>query len=46
VPVTTLADFQRMLGGLKAGDPVVLNVSRYVRQTDRVVQLIVQFTYQ
>jgi serine protease Do len=46
VPVTTLADFQRVLGGLKAGDPVVLNVSRYVRQTDRVVQLIVQFTYQ
>jgi serine protease Do len=46
VPVTTLADFQRMLGGLKAGDPVVLNVSRYDRRSDRVVQLIVQFTYQ
>jgi serine protease Do len=46
VPVTTLADFQRMLGGLKAGDPVVLNVSRYDRRLDRVVQQIVQFTYQ
>ncbi len=46
VPVTTLADFQRVLGGLKAGDPVVLNVSRYNRQTDRVGQQIVQFTYQ
>ena len=46
VPVTTLADLQRMLGGLKAGDPVVLNVSRYDRRSDRVVQLIVQFTYQ
>ncbi len=47
VPVTTLADFQRVLGGLKAGDPVVLHVSRYVRPpADRVQQLIVQFTYQ
>jgi serine protease Do len=46
VPVTTLADFQRVLGALKAGDPVVLNVSRYDRPSDRVVQLIVQFTYQ
>lgn len=44
VPVTTLADFQRVLSGLKPGDPVVLNVSRYVR--DRVVQQIVQFSYQ
>jgi serine protease Do len=44
VPVTTLADFQRMLSGLKPGDPIVLNVSRY--QNDRISQRIVQFTYQ
>jgi serine protease Do len=47
VPVTTLADFQRVLSGLKPGDPVVLNTSRYARPPqDRVIQQIVQFTYQ
>ncbi|MCA1574516.1 MAG: trypsin-like peptidase domain-containing protein [Acidobacteria bacterium] len=46
VPVTTLADFQRLLNGLKPGDPIVLNVSRYQRELDRVSQRIVQFTYQ
>lgn len=46
VPVATLADFQRVLNGLKPGDPIVLNVSRYQRDGDRVVQRIVQFTYQ
>ena len=44
VPVTTLADFQRVLGSLKTGDPIVLQVSRYVR--DRVTTRIIQFTYQ
>lgn len=44
LPVTTLADFQRVLNGLKAGDPIVLQVSRFVR--DRVTTRIVQFTYQ
>jgi serine protease Do len=44
VPVTTLTDFQRVLSGLKTGDPVVLQVSRYNR--DRVQTRIVQFTYQ
>ena len=44
VPVTTLTDFQRVLTGLKTGDPIVLQVSRYVR--DRVTTRIVQFTYQ
>ena len=44
--VSTLADFQRVLGALKPGDPVVLNVSRYDRTQDRVVTQIVQFTYQ
>ncbi len=46
VPVTTLADFQRLLNGLKPGDPIVLNVSRYSREFDRVLQRIVQLTYQ
>ncbi|MDQ1729314.1 MAG: serine protease Do [Pyrinomonadaceae bacterium] len=44
VPVATLADFQRVLSGLKPGDPIVLQVSRFVR--DRVTTRIVQFTYQ
>jgi serine protease Do len=46
IQVTTLADFQRVLNGLKPGDPIVLNVSRYQRDQDRVAQRIVQFTYQ
>jgi serine protease Do len=48
VPVTTLADFQRVLNNLKAGDPIVLNVTRLQRDAkgDRLVPLIVQFTYQ
>ena len=46
VPVTALADFQRVLNALKPGDPIVLNVSRYQRDGDRIVQRIVQFTYQ
>jgi len=46
VHITTLADFQRVLNGLKPGDPIVLQVSRYVRDLDRVTQRIVQFTYQ
>lgn len=46
MPVTTLADFQRVLSTLKSGDPVVLNVSRYDRRQDRVTTQVVQFTYQ
>ena len=34
VPVTTLADFQRVIDSLKPGDPVVLNLSRYDRRGD------------
>ncbi|MEP6637346.1 MAG: trypsin-like peptidase domain-containing protein [Acidobacteriota bacterium] len=45
-PVTTLADFQRVMNSLKPGDPIVLHVSRYQRDGDRIVQRIVQFTYQ
>src|ERR1043165_8279054 len=45
VPVNTLADFQRVLNGLKAGDPIVLNVSRMQRDAkgDRLLPLTVQF---
>jgi serine protease Do len=46
VPVTTLAEFQRVLSGLKAGDPIVMNVTRRDPRGDRQVPLIVQFTYQ
>jgi serine protease Do len=46
VPVATLADFQRVVDSLKPGDAIVLNLSRYDRSSTRVVQRIVQFTYQ
>jgi serine protease Do len=48
VPVNTLADFQRVLSGLKAGDPIVLNVTAIRRdgRAERQVPVIVQFTYQ
>jgi S1-C subfamily serine protease len=46
VPVSTLADFERVLSSLKPGDPIVLHVSRYARDSDRINQRIVQFTYQ
>ena len=45
-PVTSLADFQRVLSGLKAGDPIVLNVTRVDPRSSRQIPLIVQFTYQ
>ena len=47
-PVTSLADFQRVLNGLKSGDPIVLNVIRIVKDVkgDRQVPVIIQFTYQ
>jgi serine protease Do len=46
VPVSTLAEFQRVVDSLKPGDPVVLNVSRWNHESERVEQRIVQFTYQ
>ena len=45
-PVTSLGDFQRVLSGLKAGDPIVLNVTRVSLETRQQIPLIVQFTYQ
>jgi serine protease Do len=47
--VASLADFQRVLNGLKPGDPIVLNVTRLQRDqkgVERLAPLIVQFTYQ
>jgi S1-C subfamily serine protease len=46
IPVPSLADFQRVLNGLKAGDPIVLHVTRRDPRSDRLIPLIVQFTYQ
>jgi serine protease Do len=46
VPVTTLADFQRVVSALKPGDAIVLNVAYYDRPNERIVQRLVQFTYQ
>ncbi len=46
VPVTTLADFQRVVESVKPGDAIVLNLSRFDRKFNRVAQRIVQFTYQ
>jgi serine protease Do len=48
VQVNSLADFQRVLSTLKVGDPIVLNVTRLQRDRsgERLVPLIVQFTYQ
>ena len=47
-PVNSLADFQRVLSTLKNGDPIVMNVTRVQRDNkgDRLIPLIVQFTYQ
>jgi serine protease Do len=45
-PVTTLAEFQRVIDTLKPGDAIVLNLSRFDRRAGRVVQRIVQFTYE
>jgi serine protease Do len=44
--VTTLAEFQRVVSGLKPGDPVVLLVTRYVPNIKRVTTRLVQFSYQ
>ena len=46
MPVATLADFQRVISGLKPGDAIVLNVASYNKEFERIVQRVVQFTYQ
>ena len=45
-PVSSLADFQRVLNGLKSGDPIVLNMTRVRGDNNQLLPLIVQFTYQ
>jgi serine protease Do len=45
VPVNTIADFTRVMEGLKFGDPVVMNLAA-PRGDGGVQQTIVQFTYQ
>jgi serine protease Do len=44
--ITALEEFERIVNGLKPGDAVVLNVARYDRDANRIVQRVVQFTYQ
>ena len=46
VNVNTLEEFERIVNSLKPGDAVVLNVARYDRDAGRIVQRVVQFTYQ
>ena len=45
VPVSALADFQRVINSLKPGDPVVIQLSHYSQNLDRTTKLM-QFTYQ
>ena len=43
-PVSTIADFERIINALKPGDPIVMHIAAY--NGERVTQGIVQFTYQ
>ncbi|HEX8476567.1 MAG TPA: Do family serine endopeptidase [Pyrinomonadaceae bacterium] len=45
-PVTTLAEFERVVNALKPGDPVVMHVVVWDERNSRLVQSLVQFTYQ
>ncbi len=44
IPVSSLAEFERVVSGLKVGDAVVMSVAFY--QANRINQGIIQFTYQ
>jgi serine protease Do len=44
VPVTALADFERVINGLKPGDAVVMQISYLAN--GRITKGLVQFTYQ
>jgi serine protease Do len=48
VPLNSLADFQRVVSTLKAGDPIVLNLASIQRdgKGERPISRVVQFTYQ
>jgi hypothetical protein len=45
VAVNTLAEFEQVINNLKVGDAVVMNVS-YLDRSNRIMQTIIQFTYQ
>ncbi|HYJ46660.1 MAG TPA: PDZ domain-containing protein, partial [Pyrinomonadaceae bacterium] len=45
-PVASLEEFEKVVAGLKPGDAVVLNVARYDPDAGRILQRVVQFTYQ
>jgi len=45
-PLLLQADPITYIDSLKPGDAIVLNLSRFDRRFDRVVQRIVQFTYE
>ena len=46
VSVTTHAEFERVISALKPGDAIVMHVVVYDERNGRLVQSIVQFTYQ
>ena len=45
IPVTTLAEFERVINNLKVGDAVVMNVT-FLDRRNLITQTIIQFTYQ
>jgi serine protease Do len=46
VPVTTLAEFERVINGLKPGDAIVMHIVSYSETGNQLTQTIKQFTYQ
>lgn len=46
ISVASLEEFEKVVAGLKPGDAVVLNVARYDPDAGRIIQRVVQFTYQ
>ncbi|HYP53328.1 MAG TPA: trypsin-like peptidase domain-containing protein, partial [Pyrinomonadaceae bacterium] len=46
VSVASLADFERVVGALKPGDAIVMHVAAWDEVNSRLVQTIIQFTYQ
>jgi S1-C subfamily serine protease len=46
VPVTTLAEFERVINALKPGDAIVMHIISYSESSNQLTQTIKQFTYQ
>ena len=46
VAVASLPDFERVVNALKPGDALVMHIAYYDEPNSRVVQTIIQFTYQ